>query len=183
MPEKKKTTEEYFDTIIAAGLEMGLKKMSQYGTSWTSYRPGSFLTRMLNKGKRVVVIQETGENLVGEKISGEFREIMTYASLLGIMAQNDIKQHADLLPEEVTKFRTEVFKKAKEIMLQKNHDYGEAWRDMSQAEIIDEINVKIRRMKSGVKSKQPIAIDNVYDVINYCAFALILLDEGIHTDL
>ena len=177
-----KSTEEYFDQLIAESMEQGIKKMSAYGTSWTSYRPGSLLTRMLNKGKRIVTIQETKENQVGEKISGEFKEIMSYAVLLGIMVENTIPLHSELSNEKVTEYRKAIFEKAKSLMLKKNHDYGEAWRTMSQDEIVDEINVKIKRMKSSVAAKSPI-IDNIYDVINYCAFALILLAEGAHADL
>ncbi len=177
-----KSTEEYFDQLIAESMEQGIQKMSRYGTSWTSYRPGSLLTRMLNKGKRIVTIQETQENKVGEKISGEFKEIMSYAVLLGIMVENTIPLHSELPAEKVTEYRQAIFEKAKSLMLKKNHDYGEAWRTMSQDEIVDEINVKIKRMKSSVVAKTPI-IDNIYDVINYCAFALIFLAEGIHTDL
>lgn len=177
-----KTTEEYFDQLIAESMETGIKKMSAYGTSWTSYRPGSLLTRMLNKGKRIVTIQETKENKVGEKISGEFKEIMSYSVLLGIMVENNIALHSELKPEQVTEFRLLIFEKAKSLMVKKNHDYGEAWRTMTQEEIVDEINVKIQRMKSSVQAKRPI-IDNIYDVINYCAFGLILLTEGVHSDM
>lgn len=180
---QKKTTEEYFDSIIQASIEVGIKKMSEYGTSWTSYRPGSLLTRMLNKGKRVVVLQDTGENHVGESIKREFIEILSYAAILGIMTEQNIVLHSQLPPDEVTKYRLAIFQGAKDIMIKKNHDYGEAWREMEQAEIIDEINVKIQRMKCIVKLKQKPNMDNVYDVINYCAFALILLEEGVHKDI
>lgn len=179
----EKTTEEYFDSIIASALEAGVKKMEQYGTSWTSYRKKSLLKRMFNKGKRIVVIQETGKNLVGETIKGEFKEILTYAGLFGMMVEQNIPMHAELPPEQVTKYREQVFEKAKAIMQKKNHDYGEAWRGMDQDEIVDEIDVKIRRMLSMVKNKMPVDIDNVYDIINYCAFALILIEEGVHTDM
>lgn len=178
----KKTTGEYFDSIIASTLEAGVKKMGQYGTSWTSYRKKSLLKRMLNKGIRIVTIQETGENHVGETIKGEFKEILSYAGLFGMLIEQEIEMHSELPAEQVTKYRQQVFEKAKAIMQKKNHDYGEAWRNMDQDEIVDEINVKIRRMLSMVKNKQQVDIDNVYDIINYCAFALILIEEGTHKD-
>jgi hypothetical protein len=177
-----KKTEEYFDQLIAEAMKMGIQKMSIYGTSWTSYRYGSLLTRMLNKGKRIVTIQITEENKVGEKISGEFREIMSYAVIMGIMIEHKILLHSSVDPADITKYRESIFAQAKEIMIKKNHDYGEAWRDMSQEEIVDEINVKIRRMKSIAKLKKDLPMDNVYDIVNYCAFALILLEEGAHKD-
>ncbi len=178
-----KPVDQHFDGLIQEAMRIGTEKMSIYGTSWTSYRPVSLLTRMLNKGKRIVTIQQTGENQVGEKISDGFREIMNYAVLLAIMIEQKVELHAQLLPDAVTEYRKAVFQKAKEIMLKKNHDYGEAWRKMSQEEIIDEINVKIQRMKSVLAIKSEVSSDNVYDVINYCAFELILLEEKVHRDL
>lgn len=178
-----KITEQYFDELILVSMKIGIEKMTIYGTSWTSYRPGSLMTRMLNKGKRIVTIQETKENIVGEKVSDGFKEIMNYATLLGMMLENKIELHQSLDHETVTKYREQIFQKAKDIMIQKNHDYGEAWRTMSQAEIIDEINVKIQRMKSVLEIKKEVSADNVYDIINYCAFALILIEEKQHNDL
>lgn len=140
------------------------------------------MTRMLNKGKRIVTIQETQENLVEEKISDGFKEIMNYATLLGMMLENKIEIHASLEKDTVTKYREGIFQKAKEIMLKKDHDYNGAWRTMSQSEIIDEINVKIQRMKSVLEINKEVSLDNIYDIINYCAFALILIEEGVHTD-
>ncbi len=180
---KSKTTEEYFDGIIAEAMKIGIEKMSIYGTSWTSYRPPSLLTRMLNKGKRVVTLQQTKENKVGEKISEGFNEIMNYAVLLGIMIEHKVPLYSDLPPGDVTKYRQAIFKKAKEIMINKNHDYGEAWRQMTQEEMIDEINVKIQRMKKVFEIKNEVSVDNIYDVINYCAFAIILFEEKIYVDI
>ena len=99
------------------------------------------------------------------------------------MIEHKIQLFAELSPEHVTTYREQIFKKAKEIMLKKDHDYGSAWRTMAQEEIIDEINVKIQRMKSVLAIQKQVSIDNVYDVINYCAFALILLEEKVHTDM
>lgn len=178
-----KKTEHYFDKLIAEAMKIGIEKMSIYGTSWTSYRPGSLMTRMLNKGKRIVTIQETQKNLVGEKISDGFKEIMNYATLLGMMLENKIETHASLEKNTITKYREGIFQKAKEIMLKKDHDYNGAWRTMSQSEIIDEINVKIQRMKSVLEINKEVSLDNIYDIINYCAFALILIEEGAHTDM
>ena len=180
---EKKTTEQYFDTIIAEAIDVGTRKMGQYGTSWTSYRPESLLTRMFNKGVRIETIQDTGKNLVGEPVSGEFREIMTYAALLGMMIENSVARHSELPPDTVTQYRTAVFKKSKDVMISKNHDYGEIWREMSQKQIVDEVIVKIRRMRFTEISGRPVPVDNVYDIINYCAFALILIEEKAHDDL
>jgi hypothetical protein len=183
MGKTDKTTEQHFDTLISDAMKIGIEKMSIYGTSWTSYRPGSLMTRMLNKGKRIVTIQETKDNQVGEKISDGFKEIMNYAALLGIMLEHKIELYKELNKEEVTSFRDIIFKKAKEIMLKKDHDYNGVWRTMSQSEIIDEINVKIQRMKSVLEIKKEVSSDNIYDVINYCAFALILIEEKVHIDM
>jgi hypothetical protein len=75
------------------------------------------------------------------------------------------------------------FQKVKELMIKKNHDYGEAWRAMAQMNIISEIKVKIRRTKNSFEKTQNPLLENVYDIMNYCAFALILIEEKVHEDL
>ncbi len=106
---QRKTTEEYFDEFISELMEAGVKKMSQYGTSWTSYHPDSLMTRMLNKGKRAVTLIETKENLVGEKLSVEFKEILNYGTLLAMQLENSIELHAELDPDQVTTYRQKAF--------------------------------------------------------------------------
>jgi hypothetical protein len=180
---KNKTTEEYFDTLISEIIKVGIQKMSIYGTSWTSYDPDSLLVRMLNKGKRITTIIQTKENKVGEKISGEFKEILNYGSLLCMMFENQIPLDADIDFDDVTKYRELCFQKAKDLMIKKNHDYGEAWRTMSQMNIASEIKVKIRRMRFIFTKSESPCIENVYDIMNYCAFALIHIAEGVHQDM
>lgn len=178
-----KTTEQHFDTLITEAMRIGIEKMSIYGTSWTSYEPDDLLIRMLNKGKRITTIIKTKENKVGEKISGEFKEILNYGTMVCMMIENNITIDTDLVPDEVTKYRESCFQKMKELMIKKNHDYGEAWRSMSQKNITNEIKVKIRRMISLFSLEEKPNIENIYDVMNYCAFALILIEENIHSDL
>jgi hypothetical protein len=177
-----KTTEPYFDELIAEAMKIGIAKMSEYGTSWTSYDPDSLLVRMLNKGKRITTLIQTKENKVGEKISGEFKEILNYGAMLCMMVENKIPLDVDLEPDDVTKYRELCFQKVKELMIKKNHDYGEAWRAMSQMNIVSEIKVKIRRTRNSFEKTQNPLLENVYDIMNYCAFALILIEEGVHTD-
>ena len=181
--QTKKTTEQYFDELIAEAMKIGIEKMSIYGTSWTSYDPDSLLVRMLNKAKRITTLIQTKENKVGEKISGEFKEILNYGTMLCMMVENNIPLDVDLEPDDVTKYRELCFQKVKELMIKKNHDYGEAWRTMSQMNIVAEVKVKIRRMKSLFSLSEKPDIENVYDIMNYCAFALILIEEKIHQDL
>lgn len=176
------TTEQYFDQLIAEAMKIGIEKMSIYGTSWTSYDPDSLLVRMLNKGKRITTLIQKRENKVGEKISGEFKEILNYGTMLCMMIENNIPLDSDLNPEEVTRYRKQCFEKTKELMQKKNHDYGEAWRTMSQMNIAAEIKVKIRRMRSMFTIEKDPSIENIYDVMNYCAFALILIEEKVHED-
>lgn len=181
--EYKKTTVEHFDTLIAEAMKIGIEKMSMYGTSWTSYEPDDLLKRMFNKGVRITTIIKTKENQVGEKISGEFKEVLNYGTMLCMMIENHIPLDTELVHEDVTKYRESCFQKMKELMLKKNHDYGETWRSMSQKNIIAEIKVKIRRMISIFSLEEKPNIENVYDIMNYCAFALILIEEGVHEDM
>lgn len=183
MENIKNTTEDHFDSLISEAMKIGVEKMSQYGTSWTSYEPDDLMVRMFNKAIRIATIIRTKENKVGEKISGEFKEILNYATLLCMMVENEIEIDEELEPVEVTKFREITFKKVKDLMIKKNHDYGEAWRKMTQSNINSEIKVKIRRIRRILETTQKSPIDNIYDIINYCAFALILIEENVHSDL
>lgn len=183
----EKSLENYFDEIVESSLKIAKAKAEQYGTSWTSYRTNSLITRIFNKGKRIVVLQETRENLVGEIISDNFSEIINYTSLVWVMVKKFIKFHSELAPELVLSYQSEFFQKVKEVLLKKDHDYGSAWKEMSQEEIVDEINVKVRRMRKLFDREHSPAVsasvdDGLYDIVNYCVFALILIKTGMHRD-
>ncbi|MGZ3846686.1 MAG: DUF1599 domain-containing protein, partial [Flavisolibacter sp.] len=160
-------------------------KTRDYGTSWRVLREISIVDQVYIKAQRVRNIQETGEQKVGnigDDIRSEFIGIINY-SIIGLiqleLTENDPEE---LDVEEVETLYNKYFIAAKTLMQSKNHDYGEAWRNMSQESFVDLILMKLQRMRQIVSNKGKTIISegldaNFYDMINYAVFALILMDE------
>jgi hypothetical protein len=168
---------EWFDEIIEPCKQTAYEKAKNYGSSWTWYRSRSLIDRIFSKAKRIRTIQDTGENKVGESIKDEFQAILNYGIMFLIQSKCGFEP-AKLSPDEVFNHYEQSLLGCKKLMEKKNHDYGEAWRDMSQVGIVDEIIVKLERVKQLITEKQNPS-DNIHDVINYAIFALILIEEGI----
>jgi hypothetical protein len=137
------------------------------------------------KAKRIRTIQETGVQKIGDDIISEFKGILNYG-VIGLI-QMDIKDDEieELPVETVRQLYNEKIAIAKKLMTDKNHDYGEAWRQMSQESFVDLVLAKILRIKQIlVNQGQTIASEgidaNFYDIINYAVFGLILIDEQLH---
>lgn len=180
------TTEQY-DEAISGCREIFLKKTKDYGTSWRVYRPISIVDQIFIKARRIRTIQENKKQLVGDSIRSEFMGILNYA-VIGLM-QLDLPGDAgdELAPDLVQKEYDQQVSRARSLMAQKNHDYGEAWRDMSQESFTDLILAKLLRIKQILANDGQTLISegieaNYLDIFNYAAFALILLDEGKHTE-
>lgn len=167
---------EWFDEIVEPCKKTAQEKAQSYGSSWTWYRARSLVDRIFSKAKRIRTIQDTGENKVGESIQSEFEAILNYSVMFLIQSKRKF-QPENLSSGEVLKQYEENLLICKTLMKKKNHDYGEAWRDMSQVGIVDEIIVKLERVKQLLKEKQDVS-DNIPDVTNYAIFALILIKEG-----
>lgn len=175
-----------YDKAIQGSREIFLKKTKDYGSSWRVLRTISIVDQIYIKAKRIRTIQENKVQKIGDDIASEFKGILNYA-IIGLI-------QLDLRPDDLQELETEVVGKlydakaaaARNLMLDKNHDYGEAWRDMSQESYTDLILSKLLRIKQilGNDGKTIISegIDaNYYDIINYAAFALIMISEGKHT--
>jgi Nucleotide modification associated domain 1 len=176
-------TNQQYDTAIECCRDIFLKKTSDYGTSWRVYRTISVVDQIYIKAKRIRTIQENGGQRIGDDIPGEFKGILNY-SIIGLI-QLDLKtDETEELPlQQVESFYNEKVRIAKELMEDKNHDYGEAWRQMSQESFADLILAKLLRikqiLKNGGQSIMSEGIDaNYYDIVNYAVFALILMEEG-----
>ncbi len=180
------TTEQQYDTIIKECADIFLKKTKDYGTAWRVLRTISIVDQVYIKAQRIRNIQETGEQKVGnigDDIRSEFIGIINY-SVIGLI-QMDLN---DDDPEELEVNEVEIlyhryFIAAKTLMQSKNHDYGEAWRNMSQESFVDLILMKLQRMRQILSNKGKTLISegldaNFYDMINYAVFALILMDES-----
>ncbi|MGF2411163.1 MAG: DUF1599 domain-containing protein [Ferruginibacter sp.] len=174
-----------YDTAVQACKEIFLKKTKDYGTSWRVYRIISVADQIYIKAKRIRTIQEKGEQKIGDDIISEFKGILNYG-IIGLI-QLDIKddEMEELAVETVEQLYNEKAAIAKKLMLDKNHDYGEAWREMSQESFVDLILAKILRIKQIVANKGKTIISegidaNFYDIINYAVFGLILIEEEVH---
>lgn len=176
-------TEEQYTNILANCREIFEKKTADYGTSWRILRPSSLTDQLFIKAQRIRTIQETGENKVGESVEGEFMAIVNYCIMALIQSEKDQELPKELSKEESSQLYAEYAERAYELMLKKNHDYGEAWRDMRVSSLTDLILTKILRIKQIEDNKgKTIASEgvagNYYDMLNYAVFSLIHLSEN-----
>ena len=178
-------TNEQYDQAVESCKEIFLKKTKDYGTSWRVYRTISVADQIYIKAKRIRTIQDKGVQKIGDDVISEFKGILNYG-IIGLI-QLDIKDDEleDLLYEKVEQLYNEKADIAKKLMEDKNHDYGEAWREMSQESFVDLMLAKILRIKRILLNKGKTIISegidaNFYDIINYAAFGLILIDEELH---
>jgi hypothetical protein len=178
-------TIQQYDSAVQACKDIFLKKTKDYGTSWRVYRIISIADQIYIKAKRIRTIQEKGEQKIGDDIRSEFKGILNYAIIGLIQLGIDNDDMEELSVTEVEKLYNEQADIAKKLMLDKNHDYGEAWREMSQESFADLTLAKLLRIKQIIANKGQTLISegidaNFYDIINYAAFALILIEEGKH---
>ena len=178
-------TNEQYDSAIKSCEDIFLKKTKDYGTSWRVYRVISVADQIKKKAKRIRTIQEKGEQKIGDDVLSEFKGILNYA-VIGLIQLDLPGEEPEELPvEEVERLYNEKVAIAKRLMIDKNHDYGEAWREMSQQSFVDLILAKLLRIKSILKNGGQTIISegidaNIYDILNYAVFALILADEKNH---
>ncbi|WP_301923992.1 DUF1599 domain-containing protein [Ferruginibacter sp.] len=179
-------TNDQYDTAIKTCEEIFLKKTQDYGTSWRVYRTISVVDQIYIKAKRIRTIQEKGEQKIGDDMPSEFKGILNYA-IIGLIQLDKQKDETENLPlEEVAFLYEQKVAIAKKLMLDKNHDYGEAWREMSQESFTDLILVKLLRIKQILLNSGQTVISegidaNYYDIMNYAVFGLILITEGKHS--
>ena len=171
-------TSEEFDQIVARCRHIYTLKMKDYGPSWRIMRPQTVNDQLFIKAKRIREIEMTGVNLVGESIEGELMAIVNYAIIGLIQLRNGFSDHADMSQERAIDLYDQYIHEAKELMLRKNHDYGEAWREMLPASLTDIILTKINRNKSITANDNQTLISegcdgNYFDMLNYAIFYLI----------
>ena len=175
-------TNHQYDQAIEAAASIFFKKTNDYGTAWRVLRPISIIDQIFIKAQRIRTIQELGEQRVGDGIADEFKGIINYAviGLMQLHLTNDDPEEMTL--EEVRPRYLEVVTDTKTLMQNKNHDYGEAWRSMSQESFVDLILMKLQRMRQILSNDGKTLISegldaNFQDILNYAVFALILLNE------
>jgi hypothetical protein len=145
----------------------------------------SIVDQIYIKAQRIRTIQEIKQQKVADDISGEFKGILNYAVIALIQIDKGTYVVEDLTTEEAARLYDEKISIARSLMEDKNHDYGEAWREMSQESFVDLILVKLLRIKQILSNDGRTLISegidaNFIDIINYAVFALILIGEGKH---
>lgn len=178
-------TDQQYDKVIHGCKEIFIKKTKDYGTSWRVLRTISIVDQIFIKAKRIRTIQENKAQKVDDNIQSEFMGILNYGVIGLIQLDKNTDIIEDIPADEVEKLYSEKICQAKDLMHNKNHDYGEAWRDMSQESFTDLILTKLLRIKQILLNEGKTLISegidaNYFDIINYAAFALILIGEGRH---
>jgi len=178
-------TSTQFDQAIASCSDIFIKKTNDYGTAWRVLRIISVVDQIFIKALRIRTIQDIGTQKVGDDIKDEFKGIINYAVIGLIQLKLNDPKVEDLPVQQVQSLYKEYVAFCKNTMLDKNHDYGEAWRDMSQESFADLILVKLLRIRQILNNDGKTLISegidaNFVDILNYAVFALILIDEGKH---
>ncbi len=176
-------TLEQYDEAVNSCREVFIQKVQDYGTSWRVLRMISIVDQIYIKALRIRTIQEKKHQKIADDITGEFKGMVNYAVIALIQIDLGTFEAEDLPVEEAARLYDEKIQEARELMQNKNHDYGEAWRDMSQQSFVDMILVKLLRIKQIIANDGKTIISegidaNFTDIINYSVFALILIGEG-----
>jgi hypothetical protein len=175
------TSAEY-DAVIDRCRTLFIKKMSDYGCAWRILRLPSLTDQIFIKAQRIRSLQENEVRKVDEDEKSEFIGIINYCVMGLIQIDKGVVEQPDLKAKEATELYDEKIALTKKLMLDKNHDYGEAWRDMRVSSLTDLILQKLLRVKqiedNAGKTMVSEGIDaNYQDIINYAVFALIHLNE------
>jgi hypothetical protein len=178
-------TKQQFEQIIKICREIYFKKLHDYGAAWRILRPASLTDQILIKANRIRSIQETGVNMVDEDIRSEFIAIVNYGIIGLIQLEKGNTVNEDLSVEDAVILYDKYSKQSRDLMLAKNHDYGEAWRQMRISSLTDIILMKIHRTKQIESLNGATLISegvdaNYMDMINYSVFALIKIEFDDH---
>jgi hypothetical protein len=177
---ESQTAGEYKE-VIRACKELFEKKTRDYGTAWRILRLPSITDQIFIKAQRIRSIQDKGVQLIADDIRGEFVGIINYSimALIQIELKNDPR--LELSFEELESYYDRMAQETMNLLLKKNHDYGEAWREMRVSSITDIILMKLLRVKQIENNEGKTIVSegieaNYQDMINYAVFALILLN-------
>ena len=173
----EKTLHEYKE-VIATCKTLFAKKTHDYGTAWRILRLPSITDQLYIKAQRIRSIQENGEQKVEDPIDGEFIGIINYCIIAMIQLSLQESEKLELLWKELEPLYDGVVEETFHLLQNKNHDYGEAWREMRISSITDIILMKLLRVKQIEDNKgKTLASEgiraNYQDMINYAVFCLI----------
>lgn len=175
-------TSKQYDAVISTCRDLFINKMKDYGSAWRILRLPSLTDQIFIKAQRIRSLQENDVRKVDEGERSEFIGIINYCVMALVQLEKGVVDQPDLSVDEATKLYDEKVAVTKQLMLDKNHDYGEAWRDMRVSSLTDLILQKLLRVKqiedNAGKTLVSEGIDaNYQDMINYAIFALIHLGE------
>ena len=175
-------TSKQYDAVIDTCKSLFIKKMSDYGSAWRILRLPSLTDQVFIKAQRIRGLQQNDVRKVDEGETSEFIGIINYCIMALIQLEKGVVEQPDLSTEAATVLYEKQVTITKQLMQDKNHDYGEAWRDMRVSSLTDLILQKLLRVKqiedNAGKTLVSEGIDaNYQDMINYAIFALIHLNE------
>ena len=173
-------TKSQYLKVIESSRKVFKDKNLDYGSSWRILRVSSFVDQIHIKAQRIRNLQINEDQKIDEGQVPEFIGIINYCIMSLIQIQIGVVDEPDLNGTEVVELYDNKVNETFELMLKKNHDYGEAWRDMEISSLTDLIIQKIFRMKSinsndGKTNSSEGIESNFQDILNYSVFALILL--------
>lgn len=172
-----------YDEAVAGCRNIFIKKVKDYGTSWRILRLESLTDQIFIKAQRIRTIEQNGSSKVNEGVEDEFRGIINYAVIALIQIDMQETDPLNLDEDLALKLYNTKIDGVKKLMLDKNHDYGEAWRDMRVSSFTDLILMKLLRVKQIEENDGKTLISegvasHYMDMINYSVFALIKLREN-----
>ncbi len=178
-----KDTSKQYDAVVHETRSLFINKMKDYGCAWRILRLPSLTDQIYIKAQRIRGLQENEVRKVDEGEVPEFIGIINYSVMALIQLEKGVAEQPDLSTEEVSALYDRVVKETKELMENKNHDYGEAWRDMRVSSLTDLILQKLLRIKQIEDNQGKTIVSegigaNYQDMINYAVFALILIGEA-----
>ena len=176
------STENQYWKIISKSRLLFERKMKDYGSAWRILRMSSLTDQIFIKAQRIKSIQTNIDQKINEGVNSEFIGIINYSIMALIQIEKGIVEQPDINISESLKLYDQKIRITYDLMLNKNHDYGEAWKEMRISSLTDLILQKLLRVKQIEDNKGKTIVSegieaNYQDIINYSVFALILLGE------
>ncbi|MGB6152057.1 MAG: DUF1599 domain-containing protein [Pricia sp.] len=175
-------TSEQYDAVLQICRELFEKKMGDYGSAWRILRLPSLTDQIFIKAQRIRSLQQNEVRKVDEDELSEFIGIINYSIMALIQLEKGVAEQPDLSTQEAVQLYDRHAASTKTLMQNKNHDYGEAWREMRVSSLTDLILQKLLRVKQiednkGLTSVSEGVDANYQDIVNYAIFAMIHLNS------
>lgn len=182
LPQGMEKTKEQHKQVLENCRNIFIQKNTDYGTSWRLFRPHSITDQIYIKAQRIRNIESSGNNAVGDEVESEFMGIINYSIIALIQLQLLYENRHTENTDEILALYDAQAQTTRDLMLMKNTDYGEIWREMRISSFTDLILVKIARIKqiednAGKTLASEGVAANYQDIINYAIFALIRISE------